>query len=376
MKTIKNLEDIGEIVGKKILLRVDFNVPIDEGKVVDDYRIVKSLPTINWLREKGARVILISHLDEKSGVTLAPVGEYLQSHFPVKFVGDVAGEAAASAAASLGNGDVILLENLRQNPGEEANDESFAKSLASFADVYINDAFAVSHRAHASIVGVPKFLPKYAGLLMDAEIKNLSSVFNPPHPFLFILGGAKFDTKLPLIEKFLSLAEHVFVGGALSNNIFKEMGYEVGKSLVSDGDFNIKNLLGDQRLIIPKDVEVMAESGEKIIRKSNEVQATEAIYDSGPETLANLANLVKESKCVLWNGPLGNYEKGFIQPTIELANMLAASGDKTIVGGGDTLAAIASSGAEEKISFISTGGGAMLQFLLDETLPGIEALKN
>ena len=372
---IKNLEDIGEVLGKKVFLRVDFNVPIEEGKVVDDYRIIKSLPTINWLREKGARVILASHLDEKSGVTLSPVGEYLQRHFVVKFVGEVVGEATAEAVASMGNGDVVLLENLRQNPGEETNDETFSKALASLADIYINDAFAVSHRAHASVVGVPKFLPKYAGLLMDAEIKNLSSVFNPPHPFLFILGGAKFDTKLPLIEKFLSLAEHVFVGGALSNNIFKEMGYEVGKSLVSDGDFNIKNLLGDQRLIVPKDVEVMTESGEKLIRKTNEVQATETIYDSGPETLINLANLVKESKCVLWNGPLGNYEEGFIQPTIDLAKILAESGDKTIVGGGDTLAAISSSGVEDKISFISTGGGAMLQFLLDETLPGIEALK-
>ena len=171
------------------------------------------------------------------------------------------------------------------------------------------------------------------------------------------------------------MAEHVFVGGALCNNIFKEMGYEVGKSLVSDGDFNIKNLLGDQRLIIPKDVEVMTESGERLIRKPNEVLATESIYDSGPETLANLNDLSKNSKCILWNGPLGNYEKGFIQPTIELAKILAASGNKTIVGGGDTLAAIASSGVEDKISFISTGGGAMLQFLLDETLPGIEALK-
>ncbi len=373
---IKNLEDIGDVLGKKVFLRVDFNVPIEDGKVVDDYRIIKSLPTINWLKDKGARVILASHLDEKSGITLAPVGEYLQSHFPVKFIGKVIGEVVAETVTSMKNGDIVLLENLRQNPGEENNDEAFSKALASLADIYINDAFAVSHRAHASIVGVPKFLPKYAGLLMDAEIKNLSSVFNPPHPFLFILGGAKFDTKLPLIEKFLSLAEHVFVGGALSNNIFKEMGYEVGKSLVSDGDFNIKNLLGDQRLIIPRDVEVLTESGEKIIRKVNEVLATETIYDSGPETLANLSDLVKGSKCVLWNGPLGNYEKGFIQPTIDLVKILAESGDKTIVGGGDTLAAISSSGVEDKISFISTGGGAMLQFLLDETLPGIEALKN
>jgi phosphoglycerate kinase len=371
----KTLKEIGEIKGKKVLVRVDFNVPIENGNVVDPYRIEKSLATINFLREKGARLLLISHLDEKSGNTLKPVADYLTKYFPVTFSSDYFGEECLKAVTECGEGEVVLFENLRNNAGEEDNDKAFAKNLASLAELYVNDAFAVSHRKHASIVGVPQFLPSYAGLLLQAEVENLSEVFHPPHPFLFILGGAKFDTKLPLIQKFLTLAEYVFVGGALANNFFKEKNLNIGKSLVSQGDFNIRDLIGDNRLVIPVDVTV-ENGGKTMVKKPEEVNDGDNILDAGPETISKIKKLVSESKCVLWNGPLGNYEKGFTGPTTEVAKILAESEVQSIVGGGDTLAAISTLGVEDKISFVSTGGGAMLQYLLDETLPGVEALKN
>lgn len=375
MTGFKTVHDIAEIKGKKIILRVDFNVPIENGKVGDPYRIEKSLPTINFLREKGARLMLMSHLDKQSGTTLKPVAEYLEHNFPVKFSEDFFGEQSLNAITELSEGEVLLFENLRNNEGEEANDKAFAKNLASMGEIYVNDAFSVSHRSHASIVGIPEFLPSYAGIQLEAEIKNLSDMFNPPHPFLFILGGAKFDTKLPLIQKFLKLADHVFVGGALANNFFKEEGLNIGKSLVSEGDFHIHDLLEDHKLILPPDVTVEV-AGKKVVKQTNKVEDGESILDAGPETVELLAKLIPHLKCVLWNGPLGNYEKGFTEPTIALGKVLAESDVVSIVGGGDTLAAISTSGVEDKISFVSTGGGAMLQFLLDETLPGIEALKS
>jgi len=384
--SFKTLQDVGEVKGKKALVRVDFNVPMKDGKVVDGYRIEKTLPTINLLREKGAKVLLMGHIEfsplEKVAnpngkATLRPVVDYLAQYFPVKFAEDFFGNSAQMALSDLQDGEVVLFENLRNDPGEEENDQSFAKNLAALGDFYVGDAFSAAHRKHASIVGVPRFLPSYAGLLMQSEIENISQVFNPPHPFLFILGGAKFDTKLPLIQKFLTLAEHVFVGGALANNFFLEKKLNIGTSLVSKGDFNIKDLFSDQRLVIPTDVTVLS-GNNRIVKKPEEVLDNESILDAGPESVELIRKMVEESKCVLWNGPLGNYEKGFVEPTNAVATMLAentAKGVKTIVGGADTLASISSTGAEEKISFISTGGGAMLQYLLDETLPGIEALE-
>ncbi len=374
MSSFKTLHDIPEIKGKKVILRVDFNVPIENSKVVDPYRIEKSLSTINFLRENGAKVILLSHLDKQNGSTLKPTAEYLEHTFPVRFMDDPLAEDSRTAILGLQDGEVILFENLRNNKGEEANDPDFAKNLASLGEIYVNDAFSVSHRKHASIVGIPQYLPSYAGFQLETEIKNLTEVFNPPHPFLFILGGAKFDTKLPLIQKFLKLADHVFVGGALANNFFKEEGLNIGKSLYEEGDFHIHEELADPKLILPPDVTVEMD-GKRTVRATNKVEDGESILDVGPETIKLFRKLIPELKCVLWNGPLGNYEKGFTEPTIELGKILAESNVKSIVGGGDTLAAIASSGVEEKISFISTGGGAMLDFLLDETLPGIEGLK-
>ena len=364
------------LLGKRILVRVDFNVPIENTRVVDDFRIRKALKTIKFLKDAGARLILISHLDEQNGRTLEPVFEYLNKLFPVIFGKNISDPKAKELINSLKDGDVILFENLRDNPGESANDDRFAKLLSSLADIYVNEAFPVSHRKHTSIVGVPKYLPHFAGFLFAEEVTNLSNVFNPPKPSLFILGGAKFDTKLPLITKFLRHADHVFVGGALSNNIFKEKGFNIGASRISSGNFDIKKIIDNPRLIIPEDV--ITKNGEKIEhKKSSALSDGDVIVDVGPKTISSLSHIVSSAKCVLWNGPLGQYEEGFTDQTKALAKLVAFSPNAklAVVGGGDTLASIESLGLFEKIGFVSTGGGAMLQFLLDETLPGIQALE-
>jgi len=367
------LKDLPELSGKKVLLRADFNVPISGGRVVDSFRIDKTIPTISFLREKDAQLIIVSHYEGKEGNTLKPVAEFLEKIFPVSFITNPFSDEGKSALQkAFGEKKVVLIENLRVWPGEKDNDDSFAKSLASLADIYVNDAFSVSHRKHASVVGVPKHIPAYVGLLLEDEVKNLSKAFDPARPFLFVLGGAKFDTKMPLIEKFFKKADMVFVGGALANNFFKEKGFPLGKSLVSEGDFKLGQFSTD-RLFIPPDVVVQSERGTQII-KPTDVAEDETIVDSGPETSRLLQKLIWKAEFILWNGPLGNYELGFTGGTEDLAKAIAQSKRDSVVGGGDTLAAIAKLNLFNKLSFVSTGGGAMLDFLANETLPGIEVL--
>jgi len=362
--------------GKKVLVRVDFNVPVQEGKVVDDYRIVRALPTINYLKENGAKILLISHIETKEveTPTLRPVFDYLLPTLNLKFVEDCFSETAMSDIATLGDGEVILFENIRRYEGEKKNDEAFGKQLAGLADIYVNDAFAVSHREHASVVGVPKYLPSYAGLLLSDEMKHLSIDENTPHPFLFIIGGAKFDTKLPLLDKFLEKADKVFIGGALVNDVLKVKGYEVGKSLVSETPIDISHIISNPKVIIPVDVITQSgsESHSKVI---GAVLADDVIVDVGEETLSLLEPEIAKAKYILWNGPMGNYEKGFKEGTIVLSKLIGASKAESVVGGGDTLASIKELGLVDQFTFISTGGGAMLDLLLNGTLPGIKALE-
>lgn len=379
MKTIKDIE---VFEGVKIMVRVDFNVPIKNSLVIDDFRIKSAFPTINYLRERGAKVILIGHLEsnEQSDNTLKPVVEYMNnlvtdSTKKFLFVKNLL-NANSFIENEMKNGDCVLLENLRNSEGEKKNDPDFTKALASLADIYINDAFSVSHRAHASVVGLPKLLPSYAGFQLEKEIENLSKAFDPSHPFLFILGGAKFETKLPLLEKFINIADTVFVGGALATDFFREKGYQIGISLVSEGNFDLSKYIDNKKLMLPVD----------IINQNNEVKDVDGLnsddnnVDSGPKTLELLKNKVTEAKFILWNGPLGIYEKGFKAGTLGLAKMIANKFDQdggsieTLVGGGDTIAAIAENNDEDKFSFVSTGGGAMLEFLAKGTLPGIEVL--
>ncbi len=377
MQSIKKLKNLKN---KKVIVRVDFNVPIRNGKILDDYRIKKALPTINFLRKKGAKIILISHLGDESGRTLKPVATYLNKFFKVDF-------CPLDQNPKLESSNVVLLENLRINMGEEKNNISFAKKLASYADIYVNEAFSVCHRKHASIVSLPKYLPSYAGLQLEEEIKNLKSVLiKPLKPFLFILGGAKFETKIPLINKFIGhaskdgarhdlarSADQVFIGGALANNFFKERGWEIGQSLVDEKNFGLKKILRNEKLILPIDVLVF-KNKKSFIKKPYEVAEDEYIADIGPESVALAESLMKKAKMILWNGPMGNYEQGFGRATEDMLKVMAKVKGKTIVGGGDTVALISKLKLENKLTFVSTGGGATLEFLARGTLPGIEVL--
>lgn len=357
---IKLIKEAGSLKGKRVMVRVDFNVPVQDGKIIDDLRIRVAMPTIEYLKSEGAKVILISHIES------IPSLELVAEKMGINLVKDF-----MNWDGKIEESEVLLFENLRTNPGEKANDPEFAKVLASYADIYVNDAFPVCHREHASVVGVPKLLPHYAGFQLMKEIENLSAFFNPAHPFIFILGGAKFETKLPLIEKFSNTADYIFVGGALMNDVFKAKGYEVGKSLVSKEEVDMKSIVADQRIILPTDVVV--DSGR--VCSVKEVQKDEIIMDVGPASVDAFADKIKTAKFILWNGPLGLYEKGFKDQTLKLAKLIMDSGAKCAVGGGDTVAAIESLKVENPNVFISSGGGAMLQFLEEETLVGVEVLK-
>lgn len=371
---LPTIEDAGDIAGKHVLLRLDLNTPITDGKVADPYRIDQAIPTIDMLRLKKAKIIILAHTEAKGNTSLHPMFDYLNGFMKVQFADKLFSAETIKMIADMEEGDVVMLENLRSDEGEKTNDPEFAKKLAQYGDLYINDAFSVSHRKHASVVGIPALLPSYLGPLFIHEVENLSKAFTPTHPFLFILGGAKFDTKLPLIQKYLSKADHVVVVGALANNVYTTQGFEVGTSLVSEGEFGIGRMLENPKFVAPTDVTVKKTNGALSLKKANQVEADEYIGDVGPETIAHIEELVKKSSLIVWNGPLGNYEAGFFDKTEQLAQIIADSKATSIVGGGDTLASIEKLGLMDKFSFVSTAGGAMLDFLVNETLPGIEAL--
>jgi phosphoglycerate kinase len=375
MQTVfKKISEEKNLRGKRVLLRVDLNVPVVGDEVRDDFRIRAIFPTLEFLRIAGAKTIIISHIENDVTDSLARVISYISRFVAVKaFVKDIA--LAPKIISDMADGEIIALENLRLNPGEKGNDSVFASSLAKLADIYVNDAFAASHRAHASIVSIPRLIPSYAGLLFTIEVERLSESFAPPRPFLFILGGAKFETKLPLIEKFLVIADYVFVGGALANDIFREKGYEVGHSIVATTPVNLRHIESNPKLIIPTDV-IVANPLEKTTKAPQSVIPEDRIYDAGERTVSDLSDLLNDVKYVLWNGPLGDYEKGYSSSTEALARAILASGAKSVIGGGDTVACISKLGLLDKFSFVSTGGGAMLEFLAKGTLPGIDALKN
>jgi phosphoglycerate kinase len=340
---MKAITEAGDLKGKRVLVRVDWSVPTSGGEVINDYQIIKSFPTIEYLQKSGAKITLISHA-ERDEDSLTSIYNYVKELLPeLTFVEP---------------SDLVLLENLRQNKGEKENSLKFAKELAKLGEIFVNEAFPVSHRKHASIVGVPELLPSYAGLQLSLEVETLSKAFYPKRPFLFILGGAKFDTKLPLLKKFIQIADFIFVGGALAHNFFKELGRDVGDSLVSDGDFGLKGLLETGKIMLPDDT----------------IVEDKKIMDAGPITMENLKSRIKSSNLVLWNGPLGSYERGYKVATLQLARIIAESGKESIIGGGDTLSAVKELDLFDKFSFVSTGGGAMLEFLATGTLPGIEAL--
>ena len=361
--------------GKKVLLRLDLNVPLEDGEVRDAYRIREALPTLNFLRDAGARIIVISHIGKGApSDTLAPVAEYLQKEFPLTFLPSLMNMENMRVVNEMKDGDIVMLENVRHHAGEETNDPAFAAYLAAFADVYVNDAFSVSHRAHASVVGIPARLPHFAGPRLAEEVSRLTLALTPEHPFLFVLGGSKISTKMPLLKKFLNIADHVFVGGAIANNFFKAQGYEVGTSLYEESEIaGLEAYVHHEKLRLPTDVVVKNAAGSEV-RALPDVTKGDMIVDIGLGTIKNMEAIIGEAKLIVWNGPLGFYEEGFTEGTRELLGLIAGSHATSIIGGGDTVALISEMGALDKFSFVSTGGGAMLDFLANETLPGIEAL--
>ena len=386
----KTIRDI-DVNGKKVLVRVDFNVPIKDGKVGDDTRIRGALPTIQYLLEKGAAVILCSHLGRPKGeanpaYSLKPVAEYLKGLVsnPVYFADDCIGESAKKAAAELKPGEILVLENTRYYKGEEKNDLELAKGLADLADLYVNDAFGTAHRAHSSTEGVTHFKPGVAGFLLEKEIQYLSSaVEDPKRPFVAILGGAKISDKIGVIKNLLNKADKVLIGGGMANTFFAAQGYEMADSLVqAEAIDTAKEILaaGSEKLVLPVDM-VIADAfdngaAKKTIDTGN-VPAGWRVLDIGPKTVELYSKLVSDAATVVWNGPMGVFEMPeFAKGTFAVAQAVADSNAISIIGGGDSVAAIQESGLADKVTHISTGGGASLEMLEGIVLPGVAALED
>ena len=381
--------------GKRVFVRVDFNVPLADGKVVDDSRIRASIPTIAYLLDRGAIVILASHLGRPGGKVndtyrLRPVGLRLSELLrrPVRVTGDALGAGTLDALARLKPGQAILLENLRFHAAEEANDPAFAKALASYADVYVNDAFGTAHRAHASTVGIAKLLPAYAGLLMEREIAALSQLLeSPAKPFAAVIGGAKVSDKLRVLENLMSRVDTFVVGGGMANTFFVAMGYTVGKSLLErdrvEDAARILALAEEKgvRFLLPTDVVVAKEvtrGAEHKLVPASKIPNSWSVVDAGPASMAAFTEALQDARTVLWNGPLGVFEvPTFGDGTRVMARFLARRADEgvtVVVGGGDSVAAIEQLRLGSKMTHISTGGGASLEFLEGIELPGIAAL--
>ncbi len=386
----KTVRDI-DLKGKKVLVRVDFNVPIKEGKVTDDTRIRAALPTIEYLLQQGAAVILFSHLGRPKGgpdpkYSMKPVAEYLGNMVkaPVKFAEEAAGAKAEEAAKNLKAGEILVLENTRFFPLEEKNDEALAKQFASLADVYVMDAFGSAHRAHSSTEGVAKYLPAVAGFLMEKEIQYLgSAITDPERPFVAILGGAKISDKIGVIRNLLQKADTILIGGGMANTFLKAQGYPVADSLVENEVLDLARELlneGGTKIRLPVDMVIATSADEGAEMKTlptGPVPDGWRILDVGPETVENFGKVIKGAKTVVWNGPMGLFEvKRFAEGTFGVARALAESDATSIVGGGDSAAAIQQSGLADKITHISTGGGASLEMLEGIALPGVAALQD
>lgn len=383
---MRSVREIPVLQNIPVLVRTAMNVPIENGVVANDYRLRRSLPTIKYLSDHGAKVVLISHIGEQGTETLAPVADAFQKLIGgVTFCDVTVGEKARAAVRDLHSGGILILENLRRNKGETANDPAFAKQLAELADVFVQDSFDTCHRAHASMVTVPTLLPSYAGLLLEEEVRELTKAMQPVSPSFAVIGGAKFATKEPALESLLKVYDHVAVGGALANDFLKAAGKEVGASLVSGAPADeISAMLKNPKLVLPIDVVVVskadvAASDARMRARTvsvDQIGKDDVVLDLGAGTGALFADHAAHAKTFLWNGPLGNYENGFTDSTNVLTKGAANSKGHTIIGGGDTIAAIENLGVLHKFSFVSTGGGAMLDLIANGTLPGIAVLDN
>jgi phosphoglycerate kinase len=387
----KTIRDI-DFNNTRVLVRVDFNVPLKDGKVTDDTRIRASLPTIKYLQDGGGKVILCSHLGRPKGgpdpkYSLAPAAARLSEllGIPVPLAPDCVGPQAENVVAEMRPGQVALLENVRFHPEEEKNDPAFAKRMSVLADLYVNDAFGSAHRAHASTEGVAKYLPAVAGFLMEKEIEYLGqAVNNPKRPYVAILGGAKISDKIGVIENLLSKADRVLIGGGMANTFFKAQGIAVGDSLVEDASLDTARALlakaGD-KIVLPVDAALgdkfEAGAQQKTIHVKDGVPAGWRILDIGPQTVEAFGKALRGAALVVWNGPMGVFEfPAFATGTNAVAKLVAESGATTVIGGGESVAAVEQAGLAGKMSHISTGGGASLEMLEGKILPGLAALQD
>ena len=417
---IKSIKQLKSLWGKKILLRTDFNIPHEiKGrtfKIQDDYKIVMSLPTIRYLLRYRCKIIIISHLEpsknqigttktkigkekDKKDLSLKPVSLKLSRLLgkKVKFIPDCLGEGVKDEVAGMKEGEILLLENLRFYAEEKNNDKVFAAKLASIVEggkgirhslakrifgkesgLYINDAFAVSHREHASLSAIKEYLPCYSGLLVEKEIKHLQRIINPEHPAIAVLGGAKISTKINLIKKLEKKFDYILMGGGLANNFLQARGYEIGNSIVSPEDIALAKKFKSKKIIIPADVLVLDEKGNSCLKKIKEVKKKDVILDIGPETIKLYASYIKSAKTLIWSGPLGKFEDPrFKQGSLIIARTVASrSGGRAfgIAGGGETFSVLKMTGMENDVDWVSTGGGAMLAFLGGEEMPGLRGI--
>jgi len=384
----KTVRDI-DVKGKRVLVRVDFNVPLAEGKVADDTRLRATLPTIRYLLDQEAKVILMSHLGRPKGkvvdeLRLDPVAERLSEllGLPVRKLDDCVGDEVKAAIEEMKPGEVVLLENTRFHPEERKNDPDFAKKLAELADVFVNDAFGAAHRAHASTAGVAQYLPAVAGLLLERELEMLEKALeSPERPFVAILGGAKISDKIGVIRNLLPKVDALLIAGGMANTFLKAKGYEVGESLVEDESLDVARELMEEageKLVLPVDAVVADEFAADAASNAvpvDEVPSDWRILDVGPETVELFKRKLADAKTVVWNGPLGVFEfPKFAEGTFAIARFLAGLGATTIVGGGDVVAAVQQAGVADRIAHVSTGGGAALEFLEGKELPAVAAL--
>lgn len=373
---MQSISEATNLRGKYVLVRSSCNVPLVDGKVINTFRLKQALPTLQYLEKVGARTIVLAHIGREVTDSLLPVYEAFKSLTPMKWGGSITDKDFADRRNAMADGEVMLVENIRQDEREYTNDKKFAETIALYGEVYVNDAFDNIHRDHTTMIALPELLPAYAGITLMNEVTHITKVMEPKTPSLFILGGAKFETKMPLLHKYIEQYDSVFVGGALANDIIAGLGYEIGLSLRSEVSLKDSPLLNNPKLILPIDVVVVDTDGTKRTCHMTEVNPKEKIVDMGPKTVAVLEPYIKNAHTILWNGPLGLYEKGGDGSTHVVAKLIAESPAYSVLGGGDTIAAVEELGLNDKFGFVSTGGGAMLTLLEDGTTKALQALEN